>query len=187
MYKYLISLLFFLNVFVSFSQTVGSTRTLRVAGAAIVFGQNIPIGTLVLDIDTSNLYVAKMGVAGSESLSSDLTRFTLINAGGAADAVASTTATTSIDDVILGIQKGGTLFVSPIDDTDVIIITLATATAIKGVTFFIKKSNTNKGTVKVEPESGVTIEGASSIETNVPYQGWLLQFDGTNWQIIGHI
>jgi hypothetical protein len=58
-----------------------------------------------------------------------------------------------------------------------------------GKRYSVKKANATNGTVKVVTQSG-SIEGtllADGIQTNVPYQGWDVQFDGTNWHIIGHI
>ena len=71
MHKYLVVFFIIFNGLVSFSQqTAISTRTLRVASATAVFNQNIPIGTLVLDLD--KLYFVNTGVDGAESLGSAL-------------------------------------------------------------------------------------------------------------------
>ena len=66
-----------------------------------------------------------------------------------------------------------------------IVITLPTGTT--GRKIIVKKSNDTNGIVRVNPGTGITIDGASEIQTNVPYQGWILQFDGTDWWIVGHI
>lgn len=65
-------------------------------------------------------------------------------------------------------------------------ITLSTAGILAGKKIIVKKTNDTTGTLRVESESG-KIEGTTSIQTNVPYQGWILQFDGANWHIVGHI
>ena len=77
MHKHLVLLFIFFNAFVSFSQTAISTRTLRVASATAVFNQNIPIGTLVLDIAENKLFVAKASVASIETLTTATASFEL--------------------------------------------------------------------------------------------------------------
>ena len=79
-----------------------------------------------------------------------------------------------------------TVLVKPLDGLEKI-ITLSTAGVLAGKKIIVKKTNETNGTVKVISGQGVTIEGAASIQTNVPYQGWILQFDGANWHIVGHI
>ena len=78
-----------------------------------------------------------------------------------------------------------TILANPLVNT-VTTITLSTTGVSAGKKIIVKKSNDTTGTVKVISQAG-TIEGTSNIQTNVPYQGWILQFDGTNWNIVGHI
>ena len=184
MHKYLVVLFIFFNAFVSFSQqTAVSTRTLRVPSATAVFNQNIPVGTLVLNIAENKLFVAKESVAstGAENLTTAVAKFELLNdvVNDSYALVAKTASYTT------GLTKGGTILVSPAEG-DIITITLTTDDVATGKRYSVKKANANDGTVLVQSQSG-SIEGVTSIETNVPYQGWVLQFDGTNWHIIGHI
>ena len=185
MHKHLVVLFIFFNAFVSFSQqTAVSTRTLRVPSAAAVFNQNIPIGTLVLNIAENKLFVAKASVAstGTENLTTAAADFELLNdvVNDSYSLVSKTENYTTL------LTKGGTLLVSPAADA-IVTITLSTAGVARGKRYSVKKANDNNGTVRVVTEAGRNIEGTTSIETNVPYQGWVLQFDEVNWHIIGHI
>lgn len=182
MHKYLVVLFIFFNAFVSFSQqTAVSTRTLRVASATAVFNQNLPIGTLVLDIAENKLFVAKASVASIQTLTTATASFELLN-----DVVNDSYAlVATAANYTTALTEGGTLFVSPTTGVTVT-ITLTTTGVIAGKRYSVKKANATDGTVKVITELGL-IEGTTSIETNVPYQGWILQFDGVNWHIIGHI
>ena len=183
MHKHLVVLFIFFNAFVSFSQQAAiSTRTLRVSSATAVFNQNIPIGTLVLDIAENKLFVAKASVASIETLTTATASFELLN-DVVNDSYALVSRTT---DYTTGLTKGGTLLVSPAAGATVT-ITLTTDNVAIGKRYSVKKANENDGTVLVQSESPGSIEGTTSIETNVPYQGWILQFDGVNWHIIGHI
>jgi hypothetical protein len=182
MHKNLIIFFIFFGTFVSFSQqTSVSTRTLRAPSAAAVFNQNIPIGTLVLDINENKLFLAKAGVAGTQTLTTAIADFELLN-----DVVNdSYSLVSTVANYTTALTKGGTLLVRPITDATAT-ITLTTTGVVAGKRYFLKKANETNGTVKVVTESG-SIEGTTSIETNIPYQGWILQFDGTDWHIIGHI
>jgi hypothetical protein len=183
-HKYLVVLFIFFNAFVSFSQqTAVSTRTLRVASATAVFNQNIPVGTLVLNIAENDLFVAIASVAGSETLTTAAASFKPMN-----DVVNNSYALVVTADHYntTDLTTGGTLLVSPAVDAATVTITLTTTDVAIGKRYSVKKANTNNGTVKVVTQSG-SIEGTTYIETNVPYQGWILQFDGANWHIIGHI
>jgi hypothetical protein len=188
MHKYLVVLFMFFSAFVSFSQQAAiSTRTLRVPSATAVFNQSIPIGTLVLNIAENKLFVAKASVAdtGTENLTTDTASFELLN-DVVNDSYALVSRTT---DYTTGLTKGGTLLVSPAAGATVT-ITLTTFAGVAvaiGKRYSVKKANDNNGTVRVVTEAGSDIEGTTSIETNVPYQGWILQFDALNWHIIGHI
>ncbi len=39
----------------------------------------------------------------------------------------------------------------------------------------------------MKESSGTTIDGLPTISTSVPFQGWIIIFDGTNWGVIGYI
>ena len=176
----------FFSAFVSFSQQAAfSTRTLRVPSATAVFGQSIPVGTLVLDIAKNDLFLATASIAGTASLTTAAGNFKPMN-----DVVNDSYSVVYRENTYTTrLTKGGTLLVSPAAGATVF-ITLSTSEAGEAVAtgkrYSVKKVNETDGTVKVVTQSG-SIEGTTSIETNVPYQGWILQFDGTNWHIIGHI
>jgi len=184
-HKYSVVLFMFFSAFVSFSQQAAiSTRTLRVPSATAVFNQSIPVGTLVLDIAKNDLFLAIASIAGTESLTTAAGNFKPMNdvVNNSYSLVSGTTNYTT------GLTKGGTLLVSPAAGATVT-ITLTTSAGVAvaiGKRYSVKKANETDGTVKVVTQSG-SIEGTTSIETNVPYQGWILQFDGVNWHIIGHI
>ena len=187
MHRYLVVLFIFFNAFVSFSQQAAvSTRTLRVPSATAVFNQSIPVGTLVLNIAENKLFVAKASVAdtGTENLTSAAANFEILNdVVNDSYSLVSTTANYTTQ-----LTKGGTLLVSPAAGATVT-ITLTTTNVAAGKRYSVKKANETDGTVNVVTESG-SIEGtllADGIQTNVPYQGWILKFDGVNWHIIGHI
>ena len=182
MHKYLVVFFIFFNAFVSFSQTetVVSTKTLRVSNAAVAFNQNIPIGTLIFNIAKNRLFIAKTGVESTNTLTTAIASFELLN-----DVVNDSYAITTVGDYTTALTKGGTLLVSP-ESGATVTITLTTSGVAIGKRYSVKKANETDGTVKVVTQSG-SIEGTTSIETNVPYQGWILQFDGVNWHIIGHI
>jgi hypothetical protein len=183
-HKHLVVLFIFFSAFVSFSQQAAiSTRTLRVSSADAVFNQNIPIGTLVLDIVENKLFVAKASIVSTQTLTTAAADFELLNdVVNDSYSLVSTTANYTTQ-----FTKGGTLLVRPAAGATVTInLTTSDGVAI-GKRYYVKKANETDGTVLVQSESGVTIDGAASIETNVPYQGWILQFDGVNWHIIGHI
>jgi hypothetical protein len=187
-HKHLVVLFIFFNASVSFSQQAAiSTRTLRVPSDTAVFNQNIPVGTLVLDLAENKLFLAKASVAstGTENLTSAAASFELVNdVVNDSYALVAKTANYTTD-----LTKGGTLLVSPAAGATVT-ITLTTSVGVAiGKRYSVKKANETDGTVKVVTQSG-SIEGtllADGIQTNVPYQGWILQFDGVNWHIIGHI
>jgi hypothetical protein len=181
--KYLVVFCIFFNAFVSFSQQAAiGTRTLRVSSATAVFNQNIPVGTLVIDIFNNKIYLAKVSVLSTETIDSALASFELLN-----DVVNDSYAlvSTASDYITSETEAGKTLIVSPAAGVTVT-ITLTTNNVATGKRYYVKKANATDGIVKVLSPGGL-IEGTTSIETNVPYQGWVLQFDGVNWHIIGHI
>jgi hypothetical protein len=117
-HKHLVVLFIIFNAFVSFSQqTAVSTRTLRVPSATAVFNQNIPVGTLVLNIAENKLFVAKASVARANTLTSAASRFELLN-----DVVNDSFRILQIQqDLFTELGKGGTLLVSPEADAIVTI------------------------------------------------------------------
>jgi hypothetical protein len=192
--KYLIILFIFFNAFVSFSQTAVSTRTIRVASADTAFNQNIAVGTLVIDTTENKLFLAKESIAGldddSQTLKKAADSFELINETIINDS-SSVVEVSEVEEYATGTTKGGTIFVVTSDDNDEVIITLST-TDVVGKRYRVKKISNNTGNVKVETETPNIqdkgkIEGQNSIETNTYLKGWIVQFDGSNWYIIGHI
>jgi len=164
----------------SFSQAT-PVNTVRIANSTTQIGENVPVGTLVIDRLNNKIYLAKVSMLSTENLTSAAANFELLNdVVNDSYALDATTANYTTD-----LTKGGTLLVSPAAD-DTVTITLTTTGVAIGKRYSVKKANKTDGTVNVVPETGF-IEGTTSIETNVPYQGWVLQFDGTDWHIIGHI
>jgi hypothetical protein len=166
-----------------FSQ-VTPVNTVRIADSNTPIGVNVPKGTVVIAIDSNKIYLAKASVASTQTLTVAIASFELVN-----DVVNDSYALVSTaSDYTTALTEGGTLLVSPSGDITVT-ITLTTTNVAIGKRYSVKKVNETNGTVKVVTQSG-SIEGtlqADGIQTNVPYQGWDLQFDGTNWHIIGHI
>lgn len=87
-----------------------------------------------------------------------------------------------------------TNYTATIDDTVVfgkantnndILITLPDPTNIKGKKITIKKSDIDNDTyVNVVSAGNATIEGEPDLYTSLPYTGWDLMSDGTNWKIV---
>ena len=187
----LIILFIFFNIFVSFSQTAVSTRTIRVASADTAFNQNIAVGTLVIDTTENKLFLAKASIAGlgdvSQTLKTAAAKFELINEIIINDS--SSVVSTAIN-YATGTTKGGTILASaPADNT--VTITLST-TNVVGKIYRVKnisndddENDINNGTVEVVTEGDAMIDGLDSVSTNVPFKGWTFQSDGINWYIIG--
>lgn len=95
-----------------------------------------------------------------------------------------TSLVTTTDNYITTVSDA-TVLVNPSQGLEKTISLLTTGT-IMGKKYIVKKANTTSGVVKVKSETG-TIEGLASVSTNVPYQGWIFQYDGINWHIVGHI
>ena len=180
MKKYVLTLFILFIGVASFSQ-VTPVNTVRIANSTTQIGENVPIGTLVIDLLNNKIYLAKVSVVSTQTITSALASFELVNdvVNGSYSLVSRTS------DYTTALTEGGTLLVSPAAGATVT-ITLTTTNVAAGKRYSVKKANETDGTVKVITEEGL-IEGTASIETNVPYQGWILQFDGTDWHIIGHI
>lgn len=173
--------LFILFIGVACFSQVTPVNTVRIANSTTEIGENVPVGTLVIDRLNNKIYLAKVSMLSTETITSALAGFELVN-----DVVNDSYALVSTtSDYTTALTEGGTLIVSPAAGATVT-ITLTTTNVAIGKRYSVKKANETSGTVIVLTETG-SIEGTTSIETNVPYQGWNLQFDGTNWHIIGHI
>jgi hypothetical protein len=178
--KYVLTLFILFIGVASFSQ-VTPVNTVRIANSTTQIGENVPVGTLVIDLLNNKIYLAKVSVVSTQTITSALASFELVN-----DVVNdSYSLVSTASDYTTALTEGGTLLVSPAAGAT-ITITLTTTNVAIGKRYSVKKSNETDGTVNVVTESGL-IEGTTSIETNVPYQGWDVQFDGTDWHIIGYI
>jgi hypothetical protein len=182
--KYVLTLFILFIGGASFSQ-VTPINTVRIANSTTQIGENVPVGTLVIDLLNNKIYLAKASVVSTQTITSALASFELVN-----DVVNDSYAlVATASDYTTALTEGGTLLVSPAAGATVT-ITLTTSVGVAiGKRYSVKKANETDGTVKVVTQSG-SIEGtlqADGIQTNVPYQGWDVQFDGTNWHIIGHI
>jgi len=68
-------------------------------------------------------------------------------------------------------------------------ITLPDATTATGKKFIVKKIDTTSNAVTVKATAG-NIDGiapATGIAGSLPWQGWVIQSDGTNWYVVGRI
>lgn len=61
------------------------------------------------------------------------------------------------------------------------------AAPIKGKKYNVKKIDNSVNAAIVSTGSAKTIDGNTSISGTLPYQGWVMQYDGTNWFIISRI
>jgi len=66
-------------------------------------------------------------------------------------------------------------------------VTITLPAAVQGKKYYIKKIDESDRAVKIKGSGTQKIEGLAIISGSLPYQGWLLQFDGTNWFIISRI
>jgi hypothetical protein len=82
-----------------------------------------------------------------------------------------------------------TILVSPAaNSTNTITLSTSESDGVSsGKKYIVKKANETNGFVTVVSQGGGTLEGNANLSTDIPYQGWVLQFDGTNWHIVGHI
>jgi hypothetical protein len=78
MKKLLIVLSFILLVITGYSQAT-DVGELRIANATTPFGRNLPVGTKVYNIATSEYWVATAGVASTATLTTASASFTLLN------------------------------------------------------------------------------------------------------------
>jgi hypothetical protein len=62
-------------------------------------------------------------------------------------------------------------------------VTVTLPNAVSGKKYTIKKTNAPPNSVTVLPTAG-TIDGAADLDWNQQYQGYTVQWDGTNWWII---
>ncbi|MDR3705680.1 MAG: hypothetical protein P4L28_07240 [Paludibacteraceae bacterium] len=68
-------------------------------------------------------------------------------------------------------------------------VTITLPVAIAGKKYIVKKIDTSTNAVNVIATSG-TIDGnaaATGISGTLPWQGWVIQFDGSNWYVISRI
>jgi hypothetical protein len=112
-----------------------------------------------------------MAVDSSTGVLKTISQTTVGNAIATKTAAYTVTAT---DDTILVDASGAS-----------VTITLP-ATPVTGKKCNVKKIDASSNTVSVSGNSH-TIDGSSTISGTLPYQGWIMQYDGTNWFIIGRI
>jgi hypothetical protein len=76
MKKITLTLFFIFTCFVSFAQ-VATVKTIRVVNPTTAIGENIPVGTILIDISTNKMYVAKIGIASSETITTSIANLDL--------------------------------------------------------------------------------------------------------------
>jgi hypothetical protein len=65
-------------------------------------------------------------------------------------------------------------------------ITLPSASGIDGRIYVVKKTDSSTNVVVIQPQTGQTIDGASSISLSTQYATVMLQAYGGNWYIVGY-
>ena len=76
MKKITLTLFFLFTCFVSFAQ-VATVKTIRVVNPTTAIGENIPVGTIIIDVSTNKMYVAKIGIASSETITTSIANLDL--------------------------------------------------------------------------------------------------------------
>jgi hypothetical protein len=76
MKKITLTLFFLFSCFVSFAQ-VATVKTIRVVNPTTAIGENIPVGTIIIDISTNKMYVAKTGIASTETITTSIVNLDL--------------------------------------------------------------------------------------------------------------
>jgi len=66
------------------------------------------------------------------------------------------------------------------------VVTITLPASATGKKYNVKKIDATVNAVSVTATAG-TIDGNASISGTLPWQGWIMQFDGTNWFVIGRI
>ncbi len=116
MKKITLTFLFILSCFISFSQ-VASVKTIRVENETTAIGEDIPIGTIVIDITENKMYTAKTGILNTATISTSFANLEHINQGNALD-LAKADKTVNIT-AGTGLTGGGTLAADRTIDVDI--------------------------------------------------------------------
>lgn len=58
---------------------------------------------------------------------------------------------------------------------------LPDAEKVRGYVVYVKKTNSGGGNITIEPKSGQTIDGGSSVTVNTAHASHCLLSDGANW------
>jgi hypothetical protein len=153
---------------------------MRITGEGnIGIDQNIP--TERLDIGTGNVRVR--GINANAGAGGD--RIVVADANGILKTIAAPTTTAirtesanyaavAADETILVNAAGGT-----------VTVTLPSVPTV-GKKYNVKKVDSTPNTVTVNG-NGHNIDGTATISGTLPYQGWVMQYDGSNWFIISRI
>ncbi|RWW96753.1 autotransporter outer membrane beta-barrel domain-containing protein [Flavobacterium cerinum] len=153
---------------------------MRITGEGnIGIDQNFP--TERLDIGTGNVRVrginANAGTAGDKIVVADANGILKTIAAPTTTAIRTESANyaaAAADETILVNAAGGT-----------VIVTLPSAPTV-GKKYNVKKVDSTANTVTVNG-NGHNIDGTATISGTLPYQGWVMQYDGSNWFIISRI
>ncbi|MNK15853.1 hypothetical protein D3C87_340060 [compost metagenome] len=159
--------------------TVGSTRMAITGTGNVSIGAPTP--TERLDVGTGNVRVRDINA----NIGATSDRIVVADSNGVLKTVTAPT-TTSIrtesanyaaaaaDETILVNAAGGT-----------VTVTLPSAPTV-GKKYNVKKVDSTANTVTVNG-NGHNIDGTATISGTLPYQGWVMQYDGSNWFIISRI
>ena len=153
---------------------------MRITGEGnIGIDQNIP--TERLDIGTGNVRVrginANAGTVGDKIVVADVNGILKTIAAPTTTAIRTESANyaaAAADETILVNAAGGT-----------VTVTLPSAPTV-GKKYNVKKVDSTANTVTVNG-NGHNIDGTATISGTLPYQGWVMQYDGSNWFIISRI
>lgn len=159
---------------------VNAIEKMRITGEGnIGIDQNFP--TERLDIGTGNVRVrginANAGTGGDKIVVADANGILKTIAAPTTTAIRTESANyaaAAADETILVNAAGGT-----------VTVTLPSAPTV-GKKYNVKKVDSTANTVTVNG-NGHNIDGTATISGTLPYQGWVMQYDGSNWFIISRI
>ncbi|MCI5056445.1 MAG: hypothetical protein MRY83_10080, partial [Flavobacteriales bacterium] len=149
---------------------------LDVPSGFIGIGTNSPAEILHIDADSDSLQIDNLAGTGNVlSIDANGKVFKANASSMAVTNVSSNAAATSAQEVLLVDATSGS-----------VTITLPATSAVStGKTYHIKKTDGTANNVIIDGNGAETIDGALNQTSNVPYGGWKIVSDGSNWMIIG--